>query len=91
MNRLIVFFIFLLVLTGPIIGTAIESATRPTHNDYPRYYLLDESLTYRVFSPAERPEWFNDEVNLWCLSEDFKSEQELQQCEYIKRINLNYE
>lgn len=87
MNRFIVPFVFILVLIGPMIGTAIESAARPTQDDYPHYYMMEECLPYRVISESSRPEWFEEEEDAWFDSDSFLSEQELLSCEYIKRIN----
>lgn len=59
---------------------------KPVRDDYPHIYILDDFLFYRVVTESSQPEWLDDEFDIWSLSEDYLTEQDLKRCDSIKRL-----
>jgi hypothetical protein len=58
----------------------------PTHDDYPRHYLVYDSLHYKVLSESDRPQWYFEDEGVWLFSDDYRTEKDLMRCEVIERI-----
>lgn len=63
-----------------------ESTSKPVCDNYPHIYILDDFLFYRVVTESSQPEWLDDELDIWSLSDDFLTERDLQRCDSMKRV-----
>lgn len=58
----------------------------PTESDYPRHYVVWESIYYRVQTESDRPEWYFEDEDIWMFSEDYPTERSLLSSEGIERL-----